>query len=85
MSVIYKYPVDLTDDQQISMPVGAQVLTLQMQDRKPTIWALVNPDAPKEIRRFALFGTGHPFDPSGLTYVGTFQTRGLVFHLFEAK
>lgn len=50
------------------------------------VWALVNPEANKEIRKFRLFGTGHPFpEDEDLIHVGSFQMEQgkLVFHLFE--
>jgi hypothetical protein len=52
------------------------------------MWALVNPEASKEKRRFELYGTGHDVPESdGLIHVGTFQMQdgALVFHLFERK
>lgn len=56
-----------------------------MIEEIPCIWALVNPEAPKEIRKFRLFGTGHPFPDEPLSHVGTFKMAHdkLVFHLFE--
>lgn len=91
MLKIWKYPIPVQDDIQIEMPKGARVLTVQRQGDLPEfggpcLWALVNPEAKKEIRQFRLAGTGHPIDHAEkLTYIGTFQMEGgaLVFHLFE--
>lgn len=87
--VIWKYPVRIDDKFALEMPKGAQVLAVQTQNGAPQLWALVDPDAEHESRRFALLGTGHYLTPEalehGLTYRGTFQVRdgALVFHLFE--
>ena len=89
MKRIWKYPLDVTDEQGITMPDGAVILTVQTQNEKPCLWAIVDPLAPHRIRRFAMIGTGNPADVldviPGPHYVGTFQLMGggLVFHVFE--
>ena len=51
---------------------------------EPTLWALVDPDAPMESRRIRTYGTGGRV-PDNLEWLGTFQLDGggLVFHAFE--
>lgn len=72
----------------IEMPKGAEILTIQIQDENPCIWALVNPENEKDLRHFEIYGTGHDikygFDTSRV-YINTFQMHNgsLVFHLFE--
>lgn len=85
---IWKFPIEVADVQKILMPVGAKVLTVQEQNSIPCIWALVDPEADREIRFFEMFGTGHPILYSaGVSreYISTFQVRddSLVFHVFE--
>lgn len=72
------------------MPASAEVLTVQLQQGKPVLWALVNPTAPEEARRFLIAGTGHDLPPgvSRRRYVGTFQIPDPVFgvtvwHVFD--
>lgn len=82
MIVIYKYPVD--PEFQLSLPINAQILTVQMQGDTPHMWVKLHRDEPKRIRKFITFGTGHKIpDNLDLLYIGTFQPEGLVFHLFE--
>jgi hypothetical protein len=84
--VIYKYGILAADSFQLDLPQGATILTVEVQHDEPKIWAIVDPRAPKEVRRFRLIPTGVPFDSaSTLVYVGTFQLQAgaLVFHLFE--
>jgi hypothetical protein len=88
MVKIYKYPVPVKDEFTVPLPVGAKVLSVQMQRRQPTIWALVETEAALQERRFAVRGTGH--DAEGLQfekYIGTWQMHDgdLVFHLFERE
>jgi hypothetical protein len=85
--VIYKYKLSPLKQQDIEMPKGAIILTLQMQDDTPCIWALVNPLEEKEVVTFELIATGEKIENADLMeYIGTFQvTVGvvLVFHVFK--
>lgn len=84
---VYKYPVPVEDEFTLEMPCGSHILCVQTQRDEAQIWAIVEPAAEPEERRFALRGTGHPVDDglAGSNYIGTFQLDGgtLVFHLFE--
>lgn len=85
MKTIWKY-VTCWDAFALMMPRGAKVLSVQVQNGVPCIWALVDPVEPVEMRRFLLVGTGHEIEcTDGLSFIGTFQMRDgeLVFHLFE--
>lgn len=87
MEKIFKYPIDITDKQSFSMPVGAKILTVQVQNGNPFIWAMVDPEAPTEEVTIRVHGTGHPiYDSSNLEYISTFQSMygvNLVFHVFK--
>jgi hypothetical protein len=69
----------------LEMPQGAKIVSLQVQDNQPQIWALVDPSEWKISRTFRALPTGVEFNAAGLTYVGTFQINDgtLVFHIFE--
>jgi hypothetical protein len=86
MKTIWKFPLDLSHRQDIRLPMGAQILTLQLQGLQPCIWALVDPEAVLERRHIFVFETGKQVpDHDGLQYMGTLQLfHGLrVFHVFE--
>lgn len=89
MTVIWKFPIDLYRDRMVTaspvveMPAGARMLTMQLQAHQPTLWAIVDPAAPKEPRQLHIVGTGHPMPAGDLVYLGTWQSNGLVFHVFE--
>lgn len=89
MKKIFKYPIEVTDEQVVLLPTGAKVLTIQSQGEVPCIWALVNPTAPRnEAITIRIHGTGHDVpDSDNLEYVSTFQMMGgrLVFHSFIVK
>lgn len=82
METIYKYPLLTTGVQNIQMPKGAEVLTLQTQFGVPTIWAKVNPV--NRMEDFAVFtlGTGHPLVEGMATkYLGTYHPVGMYLGL----
>jgi len=85
---VYKYDVPIDDTFALALPEFARVLTVQVQDGQPRLWALVDPAAPPRDRRFRLAGTGHPIqEADDWRYIGTFQLNGgaLVLHLFESR
>lgn len=84
MKLIYKYPLTTLGLQQVSMPAGARLLTVQIQNDRPTLWALVNTDAPEAPVTIRTVGTGQNLDAEPGRYLGTTQVRGLVWHHFEA-
>jgi hypothetical protein len=87
MRTIWKFPLAGNDANNVVMPAGAKVLTVQMQDRDVTLWAEVDDKAKtNEARVFLIFGTGHPM-PREMgyrdVYIGTVQDRSFVWHVYE--
>lgn len=85
MKKIYKYPILIEDKQVISMPINAEILTVQIQNGVPCIWALVDTSSPLSDVSVRVYPTGGEVYPSpNLKYCGTFQLigGGLVFHVF---
>lgn len=89
MKTVWKFKIEHAPHQEIEMPQGAQILTVQTQYNVPHLWALVDPEAPREARTFMIVGTGHvmgnPPPDMRLDHVGSYQQQGgaYVFHLFE--
>lgn len=75
------------DEIEIKAPRGARVLGVGTQGKFTTIWALVDTDAPKVIRRFSARANGAPCDGLGsCEHVGTCRGAGLVvLHVFAHK
>ena len=85
MRIVYKYSVPYADDVEIEMPQGAQVLSVQLQHGKPTLWALVEDTHPTTLRCFFWRATGDPLrrHRAYAKFIGTVQDNNLVFHLFD--
>lgn len=83
---IWKFPLAVVSPYAITMPKGAEMLTVQRQGETACLWAIVDPDADKERRVFEAFGTGqHMHEDMGVSrkYIGTFQVPPFVWHVFE--
>ena len=88
---IFKYLLDIQDENKISMPKGAEILTCQTQnDKQPCVWAIIDTEQKEtEVRHFEILGTGHTANALNegykRIYISTFQilNGSLVFHLFE--
>lgn len=86
MQTIYKYPFDIADAIALEMPRDARILKAECQGDQPCMWALVVPGRQKVIRRFRIFGTGHPIEADrgdDLAFVATWQQPPFVWHMFE--
>ena len=82
---IWKFNLKVTDTQVLKIPVESQILTVQLQNGTPVLWALVYPDSPTEDVCIETIGTGNPIS-TGVDrhYISTYQlSNGLVFHVFE--
>lgn len=84
MKSVYKYPIRFEDTLELTLPVGAQLLTVQMQQGMLCLWALVDPEAPKRAYTLHCRGTGHRIGPEVGRYINTIQVEGgaLIFHYF---
>jgi hypothetical protein len=77
-------------EQTVLMPLHARVLSLQVQNETPTIWAREDDGISKgkeEERVFLTFATGEPMPDVPMSYISTYLLSGglLVFHVWEAR
>jgi hypothetical protein len=77
--VIYKYEVDTI----VVMPDKAEILTVQLQNGSPWIWALVDTSEELVERNFNIVGTGWELEEFNHKYITTFQNGSYVWHVFE--
>lgn len=87
--IVWKFQVDIADEQEIEMPAGAELLFVACQypgaPGSFELWARVEPCHPDEFvkRRILIRGTGHVVDDE--PYVGSVLQAGgaLVWHVFD--
>lgn len=82
-SVIYKYPLEVTDEQIIDMPGSARLLSVQMQRGVVCLWAWVDPNAIPKKRHIVIIGTGNPISFFPGEFVGAVQQGQFVWHVFD--
>ena len=90
-NTVYKYHLPRFDairnemyEVEFQIPLGAEILNVQIQKGEPYLWALVNPEETAvEHRKFFVVGTGHGKVRPGMSYVTTIQDRYFVWHIFS--
>jgi len=89
--IIYKYPLQMIDEQTINIPNLSFLLDVQTQSSEgdqPVLWACVDNDANHLCEvTIIIIGTGIEFEndfvnTSGKQYLSTFQVNGFVGHVF---
>ena len=88
---IYKYPLEVTDRQEVRLPEGAMIVHVGVQNGFVCLWALVDPDAWNENRTFWVIGTGNPMPPGfgadgiGFIHLGTVEWGAFMWHVWEQR
>lgn len=85
---IFKYPLQIVDQQTIMLSVSAKVLSVDNQRGSLCLWALVDPlDGLIAPRRIFVHGTGHDIPVasavSNKQFIGTVLMEPFVWHVFE--
>ena len=72
METIYKYPLEITDKQEILMLEGAVPLCVDFDgNNQLCLWANVNDTAGKEKSTIYVLGTGNPMPDVEMEYIGS--------------
>lgn len=83
---IYKYQLQVTDEQLLEIPKYSKFLSLQVQYGKPCVWFLVDETSKEdEWIKFITIGTGQQaYGISYYTFLGTYQLLegNLVYHVW---
>ncbi len=82
MKTVYKYRLTGKYTTTLQLPKQAQILSVQMQEGVPTLWALVDPTEELIPRYFSIVGTGWEIEEE-VTHIGTFMEGAFVWHVFE--
>jgi hypothetical protein len=81
---ILKIELKVTASQFLKMPEKSEIMDIQMQNGKPVMWFLTEPDS-KEIEvRINIYGTGWEIQDNGTKdeYLATVQDGDFVWHFF---
>ena len=84
MKTIYKYAIGITDEQAVTMPRGAKILSAGLDPQgNPCVWAEVDTDEKDISVTIEIFGTGNPIQPHPRKFIGTFVDDVFVWHVYE--
>lgn len=84
MRTVYKFqPSSWLPEFDLSIQVGARLLRVDNQGGLPTLWAEVDPDAPRRPRHFVQVGTGGQVPEGMHSYIGTYFVPPFVWHVYE--
>lgn len=86
VAVVWKFELQITDWQEVLMPIGAEILSVANQGEKLCLWAMVNPIADTSLRVIDIMGTGNFFASHKSIphkFVGTVLIGRFVWHVFE--
>jgi hypothetical protein len=81
---IWKFPLQITDEQLVEMPVLARPLSVAEQDGQLVMWVHLNEKSnEKRHYKIRIIGTGNPMPDSVGNFIGTVvMSYGLVWHVF---
>jgi hypothetical protein len=86
MKIIYKYKLGscIPCMDYVSLPIGAQILSIDTQDKELFLWAFVDTRLPTTAIRYRIVGTGDDLGDTMDDYrhVETLQVGEWVWHMF---
>ncbi len=88
MKQIYKYRLNLTPHQWITLPSEAIIRKIGVQERDICLWAEVDSKASPSKRCFEIFATGENiYEDMGVerVYIDTIFLGWAVWHIYERK
>lgn len=96
MKTIWKYPLEIKDEQVISVPIlktgpytcldiKKQILKLDIQNNIPCLWIMVDSEEIKRDIKIIFCGTGIKCYEKVDNYIDSFQMKDFVFHVFIGK
>lgn len=83
---VYKYPLKSSRDTILALPIGAELLHVNVQNGGLFLWAKVDADESEtEDRSIEVVGTGHSFPYGETSFINTILIKNgsVVLHAFE--
>lgn len=81
MKTIYKYEIGLNDGVNICTHTGIKPLSVNIQNGKACMWAMIDTNAHPTIIKIHIIGTGQPI-PLNSAYIDTIMDGSFVWHFF---
>lgn len=83
MKRIWKYRIQVTDEQRIEIPFGSVPIHAGLDpDGNPSIWYEVNPQETTIHVRIFVVGTGDPIPYETNIHIGSFVQGPFVWHVY---
>lgn len=93
MRTIWRYPLEIKDQQTIQVPcagvdiyramkIKEQILKLDVQNEEPCLWILVDTKYTKRDVIITMYGTGYRCCEQIEDYLDSFQISEFVYHVF---
>lgn len=80
---IWKFPIRITEEFDISLPVGAKILHVGLDPNKDAcLWVQHDCGSGTEEHTVFVVGTGNPVPDKAKTYIGSFVQTAFVWHVF---
>ena len=87
MKRIFKYELQIADSQKIKTHTCFEPISIEMQNQKPVMYAIVDDETPVQKVVLRTYGTGFQLDDYETrdNYIGTYMLIGgdLVYHVFK--
>lgn len=85
MQTIYKYKLEILNEQSVDLPKGSQILACMMQRDVPHLWVQVDMESPSCRRMISMRDTGQRLHGEEGKYIGTIMTDSgaYVQHVFD--
>ena len=87
MKAVFKYALKVADEQKLTLPANAEILSVANQNENIVLYALVDTTV-RELRNHTIYiyGTGHVVCGEDIAFIGTvvLHSGRLMFHVFRA-
>lgn len=85
-TVIFKYQLNITDEQSLFVPQGFRPLSVGNQHGQVTMWAEVKALTPDRYVKVRIIGTGNMMpNMAGFHFVGTVFQDPFVWHVYAEE
>ena len=83
MKTIFKYKLEIKNEQTIEMPACAKILSAKDQFGDLCIWAMIDTEQQVQPRTIRIIGTGHQVVTGLVRHIETVIQGPMVWHIFE--